>query len=99
MIHDQVKDYYGKVLGKSEDLRTNACCTDEAMPNHLKRIVGKIHDEVLTKYYGCGLVAPEQLEGMRILDLGSGSGRDVYALAALVGESGEVSAWTWPISH
>ncbi|WP_417530713.1 methyltransferase domain-containing protein [Marinobacter lipolyticus] len=90
MVHDQVKDYYGKILQKSDDLQTNACCTDDAMPSHLKPIVGKIHDEVLTKYYGCGLVAPEQLEGMRILDLGSGSGRDVYALAALVGESGEV---------
>ncbi|AZT82211.1 methyltransferase domain-containing protein [Marinobacter sp. NP-4(2019)] len=90
MVHDQVKDYYGKVLQKTDDLQTNACCTDEAMPNHLKPIIGKIHDEVLTKYYGCGLVTPEQLEGMRILDLGSGSGRDVYALAALVGESGEV---------
>ena len=27
---------------------------------------------------------------MRILDLGSGSGRDCYALSALVGESGYV---------
>lgn len=90
MVHDQVKDYYGKVLQKSNDLQTNACCTDDAMPGHLKPVIGKIHDEVLMKYYGCGLVAPEQLEGMRILDLGSGSGRDVYALSALVGESGEV---------
>ncbi|MDX1755533.1 MAG: methyltransferase domain-containing protein [Marinobacter sp.] len=90
MIHDQVKDYYGRVLQKSDDLQTNACCTDAGMPKYLKQVIGKIHDEVLTRYYGCGLVAPEQLEGMRILDLGSGSGRDVYALSALVGESGEV---------
>ncbi len=90
MIHDQVKDYYGRVLQKSEDLQTNACCTDASMPAYLKRVIGKIHDEVLTRYYGCGLVAPEELEGMRILDLGSGSGRDVYALSALVGETGEV---------
>jgi len=46
--------------------------------------------EVLMRYYGCGLVLPEQLEGTRILDLGSGAGRDVYALSALVGEKGEV---------
>lgn len=90
MIHDQVKEYYGEVLERSEDLQTNACSTDESMPNHLKPIISKIHNEVLTKYYGCGLVAPEQLEGMRILDLGCGSGRDVYALAALAGENGEV---------
>jgi ubiquinone/menaquinone biosynthesis C-methylase UbiE len=42
------------------------------------------------RYYGCGLVAPQLLKGMRILDLGSGSGRDVYLLSALVGEHGEV---------
>ena len=90
MIHDQVQDYYGKVLEKSDDLQTNACCTDANMPDYLKRVVGKIHDEVVSRYYGCGLVAPQQLEGMRILDLGCGSGRDVYALSALVGEAGEV---------
>lgn len=90
MVHDQVKDYYGKVLQQSEDLQTNACCTGADMPVYLRKVVGKIHDEVLTRYYGCGLVAPELLEGTRILDLGSGSGRDVYALSALVGEHGEV---------
>ncbi|PAV26114.1 methyltransferase type 11 [Tamilnaduibacter salinus] len=90
MVHDQVKDYYGKTLQGSADLQTNACCTDASMPEHLKRIVGQIHDEVLTRYYGCGLVAPQLLEGMRILDLGCGSGRDVYTLSALVGEQGAV---------
>jgi len=45
---------------------------------------------VLERYYGCGLVCPPLLEGCRILDLGSGSGRDVYALSQLVGASGEV---------
>lgn len=88
--HDSVKDYYGKVLQRTADLQTNACCTDADMPRHLRQVIGKIHDEVLTRYYGCGLVAPEQLTGMRILDLGCGAGRDVYALAALVGEGGEV---------
>ena len=59
-------------------------------PDYLKPILSQVHDEVLTRYYGCGLVLPEQLEGTRILDLGSGAGRDVYALSALVGESGAV---------
>lgn len=87
---DQVKDYYGKTLQSSADLQTDACCTLDQPPAHLKTVLSKIHDEVLSRYYGCGLVAPEQLEGLRILDLGSGSGRDAYALAALVGESGRV---------
>ncbi|TDT38557.1 ubiquinone/menaquinone biosynthesis C-methylase UbiE [Halospina denitrificans] len=88
-MRDEVQDYYGKQLQGTEDLQTNACC-DQAPPNWLKPILASIHDEVLAKYYGCGLVAPQELEGMRILDLGSGSGRDCYVLSKLVGESGEV---------
>jgi len=90
LTYSQVKDYYGKVLQTSDDLKTDACCTDEGLPDYLKPILSKVHDEVLMRYYGCGLVLPEQLEGARILDLGSGAGRDVYALSALVGETGQV---------
>jgi arsenite methyltransferase len=87
---DIVKDYYGKVLSSSNDLKTEACCTPDAMPTFVKRALSNIHDEVMERYYGCGIVAPEKLEGARILDLGSGSGRDVYALAQLVGPKGHV---------
>ena len=44
-----------------------------------------------TRYYGCGLVIPEQLEGMGVLDLGSGSGQDCFILSKLVGETGSVT--------
>ncbi|KAJ3590972.1 hypothetical protein NHX12_008920, partial [Muraenolepis orangiensis] len=43
------------------------------------------------RYYGCGLVVPECLESCRVLDLGSGSGRDCYMLSQLVGEKGQVT--------
>lgn len=89
-IKESVKNYYGHVLNHSDDLKTDACCTYETMPDYLKPILSKIHDDVLTRYYGCGLVLPEQLRGLKILDLGCGAGRDVYALSALVGERGEV---------
>lgn len=85
-----VKDYYGKTLQTSADLKTEACCTPGYMPGFVKRTLSNVHDEVLAKYYGCGLVTPTVLDNVRILDLGSGSGRDVYALAQLVGENGEV---------
>ena len=88
-MRDEVQDYYGKQLTGSDDLQTNACC-DRAPPEHLKPLLARLHDEVVSRYYGCGLVAPAALEGMRILDLGCGSGRDVYVLSALVGDSGEV---------
>lgn len=90
MSHESVKEYYGETLQTSADLQTNACCTAAAPPDHLKAVLSKIHEDVLAKYYGCGLIAPDALKGARILDLGSGSGRDVYALAGLVGEDGHV---------
>lgn len=89
-MHEQVKEYYGKTLQGSQDLQTNACCTDTDLPAYLKPVLASIHDDVMTRYYGCGLIAPAALRGMRILDLGCGAGRDVYALSALVGESGSV---------
>lgn len=90
MSHENVQDYYGKVLQGSADLKTNACCEPDEMPDSLKKVLSKVHDEVLTRYYGCGLIAPEELKGARILDLGCGAGRDVYALSQMVGEEGYV---------
>jgi len=89
-IQDNVKDYYGKVLQGSSDLKTDACCTVEGMPEYLKPVLANIHPEVSARYYGCGLVAPLALDGARVLDLGSGSGQDAYALAQLVGADGAV---------
>ncbi|NWJ04474.1 AS3MT methyltransferase, partial [Crypturellus undulatus] len=43
------------------------------------------------RYYGCGLVLPECLASCRVLDLGSGSGRDCYVLSQLVGEKGHIT--------
>ncbi|MEE9389029.1 MAG: methyltransferase domain-containing protein [Paracoccaceae bacterium] len=90
MDHESVREYYGETLQTSADLQTNACCTAGDVPDHLKKILSKIHDQVMAKYYGCGLIAPDGLRGMRILDLGCGAGRDVFALSAMVGETGTV---------
>lgn len=90
MKHENVQDYYGSTLQSSSDLQTNACCTPDAIPPHVKAVLSGIHDEVLARYYGCGLIAPEALEGAHILDLGCGAGRDVYALSRMVGPSGRV---------
>lgn len=89
-MHESVQDYYGKQLQSSADLKTDACCDISQVPAWLKPLLSNIHPEVSSRYYGCGLVCPALLEGCRILDLGSGSGRDVYALAQLVGPGGEV---------
>ncbi|GGX94009.1 methyltransferase [Litchfieldella qijiaojingensis] len=89
-MHDTVQDYYGRQLQSSADLKTSACCDSSQMPEWLKPLLANIHPDVLSRYYGCGLVCPELLDGCRVLDLGSGSGRDVYLLAQLVGPEGEV---------
>ena len=85
----QVQDYYGTQLQTSQDLLTNACCTDDIPLAH-RRILAQLEPEVLAKYYGCGVCIPDAIEGITVLDLGSGSGRDAYLLSKLVGEHGHV---------
>jgi arsenite methyltransferase len=86
-----VSKYYGQELTKSEDLKTNACCTAGAPPTYIQEAINNIHPEVVARYYGCGLCLPQYpLEGAKILDLGSGSGRDVYIASQLVGPTGKV---------
>jgi SAM-dependent methyltransferase len=91
MTLELVRNYYGQVLTSSSDLKTSACCTPGDMPPAVKRALANVHEEVLARYYGCGLVMPEALGGTRILDLGCGAGRDVYLLAQLVGPEGHVT--------
>jgi len=89
-ITQSVQEYYGKTLQNTSDLKTNACCTGDAYPDYIKKIIGNIHDEVVARYYGCGLTIPTCLKNAKVLDLGSGAGRDCYILSQLVGQSGEV---------
>jgi ubiquinone/menaquinone biosynthesis C-methylase UbiE len=48
------------------------------------------YKDIVSHYYGCGLVIPDELEGLTCLDLGCGAGHDVYILSKLVGENGKV---------
>lgn len=89
-VKDLVQDYYGRQLQSSADLKTSACCDPAQLPDWLKPLLSRLHPEVLSRYYGCGLVCPPLLQGCRMLDLGCGSGRDVYVLSQLVGPQGEV---------
>ena len=88
--HEEVSAYYGSTLQHSDDLKTNACCTIQAYPAYIQAPLSMIHEEVVSKYYGCGLTLPHELKGRRILDLGSGSGRDCYIASHLVGQEGYV---------
>ncbi|XP_010871223.2 arsenite methyltransferase [Esox lucius] len=91
-IHVDVKNYYGRTLKKTSDLKSKACVTtSQPIPAFIRQALAKVHPEVTARYYGCGTVVPECLEGCRLLDLGCGSGRDCYMLSQLVGEEGHVT--------
>ena len=83
-----VKEYYGKTLQSNEDLQSGACCALDKLPVEIRNVLPLIADEILTKFYGCGSPLPPLLEGMTVLDLGCGTGRDVYIASKLVGEAG-----------
>ncbi|KAJ2802099.1 hypothetical protein H4R21_002549, partial [Coemansia helicoidea] len=90
-VHASVKEYYGRVLGSSKDLKTSACTAGAAPHPVVMGIIGTVPAAVNDKFYGCGNPIPLGIEGMDVLDLGSGSGRDCYVAAALVGPSGSVT--------
>lgn len=90
-LTDKVKNYYNS-LKSQNDLQTKACISDDkTVPKHIRKIFLMIHDEVNSRYYGCGLVIPAKLEGMKVLDLGSGSGRDCFVVSKMVGQEGYVT--------
>lgn len=88
---EAVKTYYGEVLTKSKDLKTNACrCGVEGLSPSVKAALAEINDEVMSRFYGCGSPIPPLLEGAVVLDLGCGTGRDVFVAARLAGPKGRV---------
>ncbi|MCB9550215.1 MAG: methyltransferase domain-containing protein [Myxococcales bacterium] len=89
-VRENVQDYYGRVLARSADLQTNACCATGAPPARIARLLENVHPDVLDRFYGCGFPFPEALEGATVVDLGCGTGRDVFVLSQLVGPTGHV---------
>ena len=90
-IHDEVREYYGRTLTGSDDLGTDAPhCEAVPPPKYVLDVMPLIADEIIARFYGCGSPIPPALEGATVLDLGCGTGRDVYVLSKLVGETGRV---------
>ncbi|HBH62708.1 MAG TPA: methyltransferase type 11 [Nitrospiraceae bacterium] len=86
-----VKSYYGKVIQRTQDLKTSTCkCDDSTLSPYIRAIENKIDDEILTRVYGCGSPIPPAIEGCVVLDLGCGAGRDVYIASHLAGPDGFV---------
>eukprot|EP01124_Arcella_intermedia_P027684 TRINITY_DN5469_c0_g1_i4.p1 TRINITY_DN5469_c0_g1~~TRINITY_DN5469_c0_g1_i4.p1 ORF type:complete len:366 (+),score=77.86 TRINITY_DN5469_c0_g1_i4:149-1099(+) len=60
------------------------------MTGLIKKIRSLLHDDTLASFYGCGSPIPPALNGAVVLDLGCGSGVDVFVCSALVGDGGKV---------
>jgi SAM-dependent methyltransferase len=89
-IRNYLQDYYGKKLKTNADLTQDACCTTDTQ-RQFGEVLKLIPKEVTDKHYGCGVPIPEDdLTGLRVLDLGSGSGVDVFLMAHKVGPQGFV---------
>jgi 2-polyprenyl-3-methyl-5-hydroxy-6-metoxy-1,4-benzoquinol methylase len=89
-IREQVREYYGKVLTNRDDLKTGACCSSESLPPAHREVLGMLDEDILNRFYGCGSPIPPAIENCTVLDLGCGSGRDVYLASYLVGAGGSV---------
>ncbi len=53
-------------------------------------ILKEVDREIVERFYGCGSPIPPLLNGCTVLDLGCGTGRDVFIASKLVGENGYV---------
>ena len=91
-IHEKVRNYYSELTNlKGGELASAVCsCSANNITETVKTILSELPDEILARYYGCGSPIPENLEGLTVLDLGCGTGRDVYVVSKLVGEHGRV---------
>lgn len=80
---DREQARYGQAAAASEDA---LCCPVEYDPKALSHIPRR----VLDIDYGCGDPTIYAEEGMRVLDLGSGSGKHAFMIARKVGPDGRV---------
>jgi SAM-dependent methyltransferase len=75
-----VRRYYGEVLRATSDLKTSACCADDAVPPHVQALVAAVHPEIRERFYGCGLPLPPALDGCTVRDLGAARGATARAV-------------------
>ena len=48
--HSEVKDYYGKTLKSSYDLKTNVCLvSQDTMPAEAKEVLKSLHPDIKSK--------------------------------------------------
>lgn len=70
--------------------KSGISCSIELFPLHQRQAFSRIDDEILEKFYGCGSPIPPAVDGCTVLNLGCGTGRDVFLASQLVGPEGYV---------
>ncbi|KAJ2845802.1 hypothetical protein J3B02_004580, partial [Coemansia erecta] len=87
-VYDNVRGYYSRLTPMNK-LQTSIGPMISPHPL-IRDAISKVPKAVRERFYGCGMPLPTGIEGLRVLDLGCGAGRDCYVAAKLVGRSGEV---------
>ncbi|MDD2737133.1 MAG: methyltransferase domain-containing protein [Desulfuromonadaceae bacterium] len=78
----------GQLRENSE--KTGVSCSIDLFPLYQRQAFARIDDEIHDKFFGCGSPIPPAVDGCTILNLGCGTGRDVYLASQLVGPEGYV---------
>ncbi|CAG5130322.1 unnamed protein product [Candidula unifasciata] len=82
-----VSGFYSEL---NEKLNFKTRVNSQDLPERINKLIEKLSEETMKRYYGSGIVVPENIKGARILDIGCGSGSLVFILANLVGPKGYV---------
>ena len=51
-IKEDVKEYYGKIIKTTEDLKTSVCVLEGKLPKQVKEALDLCHEEVISRYTG-----------------------------------------------
>ncbi|KAJ2158987.1 hypothetical protein GGF46_003355 [Coemansia sp. RSA 552] len=87
-VYENVRGYYSRLTPMNK-MQTSIGPT--VLPHPLIRdAIARVPKAVRERFYGCGVPLPAGIDGLRVLDLGCGAGRDCYVAARLVGPAGEV---------
>ncbi|KAF0974984.1 hypothetical protein FDP41_005737 [Naegleria fowleri] len=88
-IYESVKEHYSKQQTNEAKI-SNSCFLAKKPHNTIQKLLSLIPEKVNETFFGCGCPIPLGIKDLTVLDLGSGSGRDVFLAAALVGDQGKV---------